>query len=45
MFWVVFVDRSSVSGCVVHVLGGVLGCGCVVHVWAVSCLAGSYGAL
>ena len=29
MFWEVFVDE-----------GGVLGCGCVVHVWAVSWLAG-----
>ena len=33
-------------GCAVHVLGGFcgregcLGCGCVVHVWAVSWLAG-----
>ena len=25
MFWVVFVDGSSVSGCAVHVLGGFCG--------------------
>ena len=34
MFWVVFLEGS-----------GVLGYVCVVHVWAVSCLAGSWGAL
>ena len=43
--------RGGVLGCAVHVLGGFcgregcLGCGCVVHVWAVSWLAGSWGAL